>query len=90
MFRFLISASRVSVVASSMDDLIMRSADAPIPNKGPTLFYTVLIMPIVAAVFVIIRLASRWSKVRRFGIDDYCIIVAMVRHLGNDGMRIVS
>lgn len=57
------------------------NADAP--NRGFELYVTSLVMVLVAGLFVLGRLAARWTK-RQFGMDDYTIILSLVRSEGSD------
>lgn len=52
------------------------NADAP--NRGFELYLTSLLMVLVAGLFVLGRLAARWTK-RQFGMDDYTIVLSLVR-----------
>ena len=47
------------------------------PDRGYQLYLASLIMVIFAGLFVLGRLATRWSK-RQFGWDDYTIIFSLV------------
>jgi hypothetical protein len=51
--------------------------DANTPNQGYELYLTSLVMVLVAGLFVLGRLAARWTK-RQFGMDDYTIILSLV------------
>ena len=52
--------------------------DADTPNRGHELYIASLVMVLVAGLFVLGRLAARWTK-RQFGMDDYSIVVSLVR-----------
>lgn len=52
--------------------------DADTPNRGYELYIASLAMVLVAGLFVLGRLAARWTK-RQFGMDDYTIVLALVR-----------
>lgn len=52
--------------------------DANTPNQGYELYIASLVMVLVAGLFVLGRLAARWTK-RQFGMDDYAIILSLVR-----------
>ena len=56
--------------------------DADAPNRGFELYVTSLVMVLVAGLFVLGRLAARWTK-RQFGMDDYTIILSLVRLQGS-------
>ncbi|KAI9846164.1 MAG: hypothetical protein M1837_004278 [Sclerophora amabilis] len=58
--------------------MLLVTRDDVTPNKGPKFAVTVIVMPIIAAVFVLVRLASRWSRLKVFGLDDYSIVVALI------------
>lgn len=51
--------------------------DESSPDRGYALYLASLIMVICAGLFVLGRLAARWSK-RQFGWDDYTIVVSLV------------
>ena len=51
--------------------------DAETPSRGYQLYFASLIMVLVAGLFVIARLAARWTK-RQFGMDDYTIVLSLV------------
>lgn len=51
--------------------------DADTPNQGFELYVTSLVMVLVAGLFVLGRLAARWTK-RQFGMDDYTIVLSLV------------
>jgi hypothetical protein len=48
-----------------------------IPDRGYKLYITALVMVLIAAIFVVIRLATR-VHLRQFGWDDCFLIVALV------------
>jgi hypothetical protein len=51
-----------------------------LPDRGYVLYITALVMVLVAAVFVFLRLASRfWTA--KMGVDDITIIMALVGNL---------
>ena len=52
--------------------------DADAPSQGFELYVTSLVMVLVAGLFVLGRLAARWTK-RQFGMDDYTIVLSLVR-----------
>lgn len=52
--------------------------DGDTPNRGYELYMASLVMVLVAGLFVLGRLAARWTK-RQFGMDDYTIILSLVR-----------
>lgn len=52
--------------------------DADTPNRGYELYIASLVMVLVAGLFVLGRLAARWTK-RQFGMDDYSIVLSLVR-----------
>lgn len=56
--------------------------DADTPNRGFELYVTSLVMVFVAGLFVLGRLAARWTK-RQFGTDDYTIVLSLVRSQGS-------
>ena len=49
--------------------------DANTADRGHGLYVTALVL--VAGLFVLGRMAARWSK-RQFGMDDYTIVAALV------------
>lgn len=55
----------------------MPDGDQGEANRGHGLYITALVMVLVAGLFVLGRVAARWSK-RQFGMDDYTIIAALV------------
>ena len=56
------------------------------PN-GWTFFKIVIAMTSTAGCFVIARLATRFAKMRRFGPEDYFIMIAMVSSLMPSAVR---
>ena len=61
--------------------------DADTPNRGYELYLASLVMVLAAGLFVLGRLAARWTK-RQFGMDDYTIILSLVRVRGA-GLRLI-
>lgn len=55
--------------------------DADAPDRGFELYLASLVMVLVAGLFVLGRLAARWTK-RQFGMDDYTIVLSLVRSQG--------
>lgn len=56
--------------------------DQTLEDRGPTVFVVTLILIILATVFVILRLISKWGVTRKANADDYCTIVAWLVALG--------
>lgn len=52
--------------------------DEKTPDRGHQLYFAALIMVILAGLFVFGRLAARWTN-RKFGMDDYTIVLSLVR-----------
>ncbi|KAJ5773032.1 hypothetical protein N7457_007928 [Penicillium paradoxum] len=48
-----------------------------IPDRGHSLFVTALVMLLIAALFVAIRLATRYYM-KKFGWDDFFLVIALV------------
>lgn len=57
--------------------------DANTPDRGYELYVASLVMVLVAGLFVIARLAARWTK-GQFGMDDYTIILSLVSLRNSD------
>lgn len=55
--------------------------EGDVPNRGYELYLASLIMVLVAGLFVIGRLAARWTK-SQFGMDDYTIVLSLVSFEG--------
>jgi hypothetical protein len=51
-------------------------------DRGPTVFVVSLILIILATVFVILRIISKWGVTRKANADDYFTIVAWLLALG--------
>lgn len=51
-------------------------------DRGPTVFVVTLVVTIVATVFVVLRLVSKWGVSRKANADDYVIIVGWVFAVG--------
>jgi hypothetical protein len=55
--------------------------EGDVPNRGFELYLASLVMVLVAGLFVLGRLAARWTK-SQFGMDDYTIVLSLVSFKG--------
>jgi hypothetical protein len=55
---------------------------ATLSDRGPTVFIVTLVLIVVATVFVVLRLISKWGVTRKANADDYVIIVAWLIAVG--------
>jgi hypothetical protein len=55
---------------------------ATLSDRGPTVFVVTLVLIVVATVFVVLRLISKWGVTRKANADDYVIIVAWLIAVG--------
>jgi hypothetical protein len=60
----------------AIDDDENAMGEQTLEDRGPTVFVVTLILIILATVFVILRLISKWGVTRKANADDYCTIVA--------------
>ncbi|GFZ44322.1 LOW QUALITY PROTEIN: hypothetical protein JCM24511_02044 [Saitozyma sp. JCM 24511] len=51
-------------------------------DRGPTVFVVTLVIIIVATVFIVLRLISKWGVSRRANADDYVVLVGWVFAVG--------
>jgi hypothetical protein len=51
-------------------------------DRGPTVFAVTLAIIIVATVFLVLRLVSKWGVTRKANADDYVVIVGWVFAVG--------
>jgi hypothetical protein len=67
----------------AIDDDENAMGEQTLEDRGPTVFVVTLILIILATVFVILRLISKWGVTRKANADDYCTIVAWLFALGS-------
>jgi uncharacterized membrane protein (DUF485 family) len=51
-------------------------------DRGPTVFIVTLVITIVATVFIVLRLISKWFVSRKANADDYVVLVGWVFAVG--------
>jgi hypothetical protein len=51
-------------------------------NRGPTVFVVTLVLIILATVFIVLRLISKWGVTRKATSDDFVAIVAWLFAIG--------
>jgi hypothetical protein len=72
-----VSAS-VSTAAMATATATATAAEAILRSRAPVVFNASLVLTIVATVFVVLRLSSKWIVVKRNNSDDVFTIIAWV------------
>lgn len=62
--------------------MVQLTAMEVLNDRGPTVFVVTLVIIILATVFVVLRLISKWGVTRKANADDYVIILGWMFAVG--------